>query len=95
MITKHGRSWAIGLIIISVCCGCSSPTINKDPLPVRAAKQEMRHRGWKQIEVERCVFRDGTWVVDLYKPKFKGGVNFASVKVSPEGTVLDVFENLK
>ena len=91
---KYACLWALQLMLASVgLSGCSSTATKDGTFAVEIAKQEMRRRGWKRIEVDRCVFRDGVWVVDLYKPKFRSGVNFASVKVSSSGTVVDIFVN--
>jgi len=93
---KYACLWVLQLMLVSVALsGCASSRTKNDMPAVEIAKQEMRRRGWKRIELDRCAFRDGVWVVDLYKPRFRGGANFASVRVSTDGAVVDVFENLK
>jgi hypothetical protein len=94
MIARYASLWTLQLMLVSIALsGCSSTATRGETLAVKIAKQEMRHLGWKRFEVGRCVLRDGLWIVDFYRPR--SGVNFASVKVSPDGTVVDVFVNQK
>ena len=94
MKAKYACLWTLILLLALVTpSGCSSTASRDKNFAVKAAKQEMRHLGWKRFEVVRCEFRDGLWVVDFYRPK--SGVNFAFVKVSSDGTVLDVIVNQK
>jgi hypothetical protein len=76
-----------------VLSGCCSIEAKDGLLAVDVAKQEMRRRGWKRIQVDRCVFLDGLWVVDIHRRGFRSGVDFASVKVSARGGVVEIFVN--
>lgn len=75
--------------------GCSSTGAKVDPLPVTIAKKEMQRQGWQRIEVDRCVFRDGLWLVELHEPRSGAARRYVCVRVSPDGAVLGVFQNLE
>jgi len=70
--------------------GCSSAPKKDSTLATDVATQEMRRRGWKRIEVYRCTFREGLWVVTLGTRGYRRGVDLASVSVSPDGNVVDI-----
>jgi hypothetical protein len=93
---KHVPVIALAIMLASLAlAGCSSTAAKADPPAVLTAKQEMRRRGWKRIEVDRCVFRDGLWFVELHTPKSGKGWSYVCVRVAQDGTVVHVFQNLE
>ncbi len=93
---KHLCLLAVELIMASVAVsGCTSTAADKSLVPVKTAIQEMRRLGWRRIKVDDCVLRDGVWVVYLHQPKSGGGKSYVAVRVAPDGTVVDIFQNLE
>jgi hypothetical protein len=88
---------ALGVVLVSVALNaCSSAAARADPPPVRIAKHEMQRSGWKGVQLDRCEFRDGLWVVVLYhKSKIHGGRSYVTVKVAPDGTIKDIIQDLE
>jgi hypothetical protein len=70
--------------------GCSSVSKKDGALATEVAKHEMRRRGWKRVEVYRCVPRDNVWVVTLGTRGYRRATDLAWVTVSPAGSVVDV-----
>jgi hypothetical protein len=91
MMGKHLQKLAflaVGLALVLASC---APIPKKSgALAADIAREEMRRRGWKRIEVYQCVLRDGSWVVTLGTRGARRGVDLAWVIVSSNGSVVDV-----
>jgi hypothetical protein len=93
-MNRHLRNLAAILVGAAIgLSGCSSIPKTDGALAAEIAKQEMRRRGWKRIEVYTCMSRDGVWVVTLGTRGHRRAVDLAWVRVSPKGDVLDVILN--
>ncbi len=84
--------WVLASVAVT---GCSSISTKNDTFPVTIAKQEMRRLGWSPTIVDRCVYRNDLWYVELHKPRASGGRSDFVVRVSNDGTVVDVYQNLE
>ncbi len=81
----------VGLAVMLSSCA-PIPKKNRDVV-ADAARQEMHRRGWRRIEVYRCIQRDGVWVVTLGTKGARRAVDLAWVTVTTNGSIVGVVVN--
>ncbi|MCD6050526.1 MAG: hypothetical protein K0Q55_1929 [Verrucomicrobia bacterium] len=88
MKTTQISKWLLVTGILIAILGCSSHQgKNAEERAISTAKQEVKKRGWKRIEVDDCRFEEGRWKVYVWRfPKTPRG--HATVEVSDNGQVL-------
>lgn len=83
----------MALALALLMCGCHSIPEKDKAQAVAAAKEEMRQRGWTELELQDARFDNGCWRILLWRlPKVPGG--HATVEVSRDGKVKRVIPGL-
>ncbi len=92
------RMICAGLVTAIACAlasGCSTVREVGPHSPADIAKGEAQRRGWKQVHVDVCRFRDGFWWVYVYKRPLKIAGNDAWVQIDADGRVVSFDVNTK